>query len=77
MKGQKNKILAGPDSRHSCGPMIFYFLPTTNFLKQFPTHIAHPDHFVTKAAQNNTSTEALSKVATIQPKIFKLEIFIN
>ena len=31
MKGQKNEILTRQESRHSCRPEVFYFLPTTHF----------------------------------------------
>jgi len=44
VKGQKKEILIRQESRHSCRPDIFYFLPTArlvpicrNFLKQLPT----------------------------------------
>jgi len=38
VKGQKNEILKRPESRHSSRLDVFYFLPTTHFLKQLPTH---------------------------------------
>jgi hypothetical protein len=57
VKGQKKKILTKLESRHSSRPDIFYFLPTENFLKQLPTHIAH----IAKAPQANAATRALLK----------------
>ena len=62
MKGQKNEILTRAESRHSSRPDVFYFLPTTYFLKQLPTHIAH----IAKAPRANTETKALSKSAILQ-----------
>jgi len=38
VKGQKNEILTRAESRRSCRPNVFYFLPTAHFLKQLPTH---------------------------------------
>jgi hypothetical protein len=70
VKGQKNEILTRPKSRHSSRPYVFYFLPTTHFLKQLPTHIAH----IAKAARANAATKALSKSAilpTLKPKLAK------
>ena len=63
MKGQKKEILTKRESRLSNQPYAFYFLPTTQSLKQLPTHIAH----IAKAPQANTNTKALSKSA-ILPK---------
>jgi len=61
VKGQRNKILTRPKSRHSSRPDVFYFLPTAHFLKQLPTHIAH----IAKAPQANAATKALSKSAIL------------
>jgi len=38
VKGQKNEILTRPERRHSNRPYVFYFLPSTHFVKQLPTH---------------------------------------
>jgi len=54
VEGQKNEILTRQESRHSCRPKVFYFLPTAHFLKTIlasrangtfafaPTHEANP-----------------------------------
>ena len=59
MKGQKIEKLIIQESRHSCRPAVFYFLPIAHFLKQLPTHIAH----IVKALQANAKTKALPKSA--------------
>jgi len=61
VKGQKNEILTGPESRHSSQPDVLYFLPTAHFLKQLPTHNAH----IAKAPQANAATKALAKSANV------------
>jgi len=38
VKGQRKEILTRPESRQSSRPDVFYFLPTTHFLKQLPIH---------------------------------------
>ena len=65
MKGQKNEILSRQESRHSSRFNVFYFFATAHFLKQLPTHIAHPDFIGTKAPQANATTKALSKSAIL------------
>ncbi|MFA5229378.1 MAG: hypothetical protein WC446_06475 [Candidatus Paceibacterota bacterium] len=65
MKGQKNEIMTRLESRHSSRPDVFYFLPTSLFLKQLPTRIAH----IAKAPQANAENKALSKSAILQTQL--------
>jgi len=65
VKGQKNEIMTRLENRHSSRPDVFYFLPTSHFLKQLPTHIAH----IAKAPQANAETKALSKSAILQTQL--------
>jgi len=71
VKGQKNKILTRPESRHSSRPNVFNFLPTAHFLKQLPTHIAH----IAKAPQDKAQTKTLSKSA-IFPFYFTNKLYL-
>ena len=59
MKGQGKRVLKTIESRHTSQPDAVYFLPTTQFLKQFSSYITQ----IIKVSQSNISTEILSESA--------------
>jgi hypothetical protein len=74
VKGQKNEILTGQESRHLSRHDVFYFLPTAHFLKTIllPAHIAAH----CQAAQADTQTKACQRAAILPTQKVYLYLYI-